>query len=460
MGGQIGVESEEGRGSTFWCVVPLRQPSGNAKPRSFPDELRKLRVLAVDDNATNLEILHEQFGGWGLALSTACDGPGALEALADALAYDMPFDVAILDVQMPGMDGFELARIIKNNPATRDLVLIVLTSMGQDLDAREMASLGLAAYVHKPVRQSRLLDAIVSAVAGKSLALTPETTQAAPSHERHEQGSLNVLVAEDNDVNQVVVSEILAQAGFQSTLVGNGRAAVTEALSGRYDVVLMDCQMPVMDGFEAARRIRAEEQGAASSARVPIIALTANAIKGDRERCLEAGMDGYVTKPIDAPTLIATIRTLVAEQSRPRLAEGVTKTQSDGSAAGSAPNTASEIDLEQLLARCVNNRDVAVRVLDMFRLRAQQQLEQLQQWFDAQDATAMARTAHLLKGMAGNVAAGAVAELAAALEQAAHQGDWQQMATLHDALCPAIARARQAAASCLDNLANGSAAQS
>jgi len=451
MGGELGVDSQSGHGSTFWFSVPLEQPQSAVRSRTTPRELKALRVLAVDDNATNLEILREQFASWGLPLVTVTDGPAALEALAGGVESNQPFDLAILDVQMPGMDGFELASHIKHNPQTSQLALIVLTSMGQDLSAEQMREMGLSAYVHKPVRQSRLLDAIASATSGRLFVSQPSIErQAEPT--REVTSNVHVLVAEDNDVNQIVVSEMLADAGFECTIVGNGRAAADAALSGRFALVLMDCQMPEMDGFEAARLIRQREQNAGDVQRhLPIIALTANAIKGDRERCLAAGMDGYVTKPIDSQTLIRTMRSFLNTSDpaeRPVAASPPARTASVAPPMVMAlPVVAGTVEpsgaivREQLLSRCLDNLEVAGRVLQKYAVRGGELLEQIEVALAATDFDGLARAAHLLKGMAANVAAVVVASVAAELEQAATNADLTLCAAAVQRLRGAIAAA-------------------
>jgi len=418
MGGEIGVESRPGEGSVFWCSIPFDKHGGRRKAQHVPDDLRRLHVLAVDDNATNLEVLHEQFQSWGLSLTTASDGRTALHMLERAAEIGHPFDLAILDVQMPVMDGLELARHIKRNPSTCETVLIVLTSMGQDLSPADMEEHGLAGYIHKPVRQSRLLDAIVDVTSHEVLIQAAEEQAVArpiPSHKLRGR----VLVAEDNDVNQIVVTEILTLVGFDCDVVASGRAAVQRALSGNFDLVLMDCQMPEMDGFAAAQLIRKTEaersRETGTSERVPIVALTANAVKGDRQRCLDAGMDAYLSKPVDAAALLEIMETLLAQYDR----------IGQSPAAFSTTKTAdlSAIAFEELIDRCVNNRLVAARVLEKFSDSAPRELERIRTAMRNVEANEVARAAHLLRGMAGSVSATRVAELAALLETAAMAGD-------------------------------------
>ncbi len=314
MGGTIGVESTPDKGSTFSFNVRLGTRPQTRRNRRLLANPGALRVLGVDDNATNLEILEAVLEGWGFDYETAADGPSALAAMQSAAAAGQPFQLAILDMQMPQMDGCQLAQHIKQSPALKDTVLLILTSLGQHMSADEMRSIGLAGYLTKPLRQSRLFDAIVDATAGD--VQIPADTQTVAAARESSLAGARVLLAEDNEINQIVAFEILARAGCQCDIANNGREALEAVKSRPYDVVLMDCQMPQMDGFEATRAIRAFEANAgAEKPRTPIIALTANAIKGDRELCLDAGMDSYVTKPINPPDLLGTIASIIGPRT-------------------------------------------------------------------------------------------------------------------------------------------------
>ncbi len=283
MGGTIGVESEPGKGSTFSFNVRLgRRP--DVCRRQVRSNLNGLRVLGVDDNATNLEILESVLDGWGFEYDTAADGPTAIKKMHRAAAAGRPFQLAILDMQMPDMDGVELAQRIKQSPDLNKTTLLILTSLGQHMSVDEMSSIGLAGYLTKPLRQSRLFDAIVDATAGdvqvpKSLA--PPVDQ--EGERANGLAQARILLAEDNEVNQAVAYEILARAGCHCDIANNGREALEAVRTRQYDVVLMDCQMPQMDGFEATRAIRALEASGATTAAAEI-ALSAGARRSSHSR--------------------------------------------------------------------------------------------------------------------------------------------------------------------------------
>ncbi len=308
MGGAIDVRSEEGRGSTFWFTLPL--PPGVPPPGScLPvGELRGLRVLIVDDNEVNRRVLHEQVLGWGMRNGSFASGEQALEALRNAQTCGDPYHVALVDCQMPGMCGAALAAAIKADSALRNTVLIMLTSIGHYDEAGGLVGDMIDACVVKPARQSQLLNALVTACATK-LGRVPESR--APSNGRLSTLSgkfaglpIRVLVVEDNIASQRVVSRMLERLGLRADVAANGREAVEMVKTLPFDLVLMDCQMPEMSGYEATQTIRRLDDAAAQ---VPIIAMTADVVAGCRERCLAAGMDDFVSKPVSLESLFAAL---------------------------------------------------------------------------------------------------------------------------------------------------------
>jgi two-component system sensor histidine kinase/response regulator len=312
MGGRISFTSEPGQGSTFRFTARFdRQPADAVEPPVNVRSLDSLRVLIVDDNATNRKILSHQFDSWGMIHAEADSGARALDALRAAARRGEPYDLAVLDLMMPGMDGLELARAIKADPAVAGTRLVMLTSFGQREQAATAREAGIEACLTKPVRQSQLFDCLATVMSQAPPAPAPSNVRTKTTTKETQMLSHKlILLAEDNIVNQKVAVRQLQKLGYRADSVANGREAV-EAL-GRiaYDLVLMDCQMPEMDGYAATAEIRRRE-GAAKH--TPIVAMTANALEGDRAKCLAAGMDDYVSKPVRPEELAAVLERFLAD---------------------------------------------------------------------------------------------------------------------------------------------------
>jgi CheY-like chemotaxis protein len=314
MDGEIGVHSVPGQGATFWFTAKFARQSGPPKAAAaYNRDLFDLRVLVVDDNATNRQILRHQIVAWKMQKGSAASGHEALKILRASAAEGKPYDVALLDMQMPEMDGLTLARAIKAEPAIARTRLIILTSLGHVMSTAELKANGIDAYLIKPVKQSRLFDCLVDVV-GQTMAenvFAKAASPAAAPATAPDGARARILLAEDNAVNQKVALAQLKKLGYVADAVANGLEVVQALDEVPYDVIIMDCQMPEMDGYEATQCIRRREDEAARAgrvrSRVHIIAMTANAMQGDREKCLAAGMDDYVSKPVREAELRAAL---------------------------------------------------------------------------------------------------------------------------------------------------------
>jgi PAS domain S-box-containing protein len=424
MGGVMWVESEVGRGSTFHFTAHFGQPltsSAEKIAEPAPVKLQDLPVLVVDDNATSRQILEEMIGNWRMKPVTAKDGPAAVEALRRAHKEGNPFRLVLLDAHMPGMDGFDVAAQVKHDPHLRGTTLILLTSAGHTEDIARAKSLGAAAAVTKPAKQSELWDTIITALH------VPGRQKSRPSvaqrRARTARQPLRILLAEDNPVNQEVAVHLIERRGHSVIVAENGRQAIEALERHKFDLVLMDVQMPEMGGLEATRIIRDKEK--ASGQHLPIVAMTAHAMQGDREQCLEAGMDGYLAKPIDPKTFLQTV-------------EGISERASEAAASGSeeAAEAAGALDSKALLARFSGNRKLLRNIVKAFREDCPRMMNRIRTALTAHDAVALADGAHALKGSIGNFGDSAALETTREMEKAARQGKldgtWELYATLED----------------------------
>lgn len=294
MGGEIGVNSQEDKGSTFWFTLDLANAVSEV-PINRISNLHNEKVLVVDDNFTNRTLLDHLLTNWQVEHDLAENGEEALKILSAATANGHPYSIAILDMQMPEMDGFELGKRIKNDGVLANIHLVMLTSQGQRGDALKFKAAGFDGYLNKPVEQSLLYNTLLK-VAGMTTVEQPLIT----SYNARElpQFKARVLVVEDNAINQKVAQGLLKKFGIVADLAANGEEALNSLVSLPFDLVFMDCQMPVMDGYEATRRIR-EPQSEVLNRAIPIIAMTANTMLGDREICIDAGMNDFISKPVD-----------------------------------------------------------------------------------------------------------------------------------------------------------------
>jgi PAS domain S-box-containing protein len=432
MGGEIGVRSTEGQGSTFWFVLPLVQAQSlPAVP--YPGELAGRRVLVVDDNATNAEILSYHAQAVGMRCDTAHDGQAGLERLQLAARDGQPYDLAIIDMKMPRMDGLELAAAVRGDPALAALRVVLVTSLHSNDELARAREAGISAYLSKPVRRHELYRALAQAASGAVAADAPLPGAGAAVRIR-----ARVLMAEDNGVNQFVARNMLKSLGCEFDIVPNGAEALAAAQRGGYDIVLMDCQMPVMDGYEATRQMRAWEQARGAGERLPIVALTANALVGDAELCRESGMDDHLAKPYTRNQLGA----LMARWLPPALVEGsldAPRTQPadlPAPAAPAEPTTATATGLLDLKAlatiRELDDGEGAIlaEVVGIFFSEVPRHLAALDAALKRNDGAELARVAHAFKSASGNVGAIGVVKLCRELERVGKSGQLADAAPL------------------------------
>jgi PAS domain S-box-containing protein len=431
MGGRIWVESVVGKGSTFHFTARLGL-HGQAVARRSAErmDLEGLPVLAVDDNETNLQILAEMLTNWRMRPTAVDGGREALAELRRAAAAGEPFPLVLLDAVMPDLDGFAVAQEIKSDPALAGATIMLLTSADRSGELARCQELGIAAYLRKPVKQSELLNAVIEALqlsvfAGNSAAAQHQTP--GPAHRR----GLLVLVVEDNEFNQEVAANLLKKWGHVPTIVGDGKSALVAFEVGRFDLILMDVEMPEMDGFAVTQALRAREQG--SNTHVPIIALTAHALKGDRERCLSAGMDAYVSKPVRGGELAKVIDDLLAPAGQPQKATHVPP-----------PDFGNVFNLSTALAVANGDEQFLMRMVEMFGNQSGKLLGEIQESIQRGDAAAIKRAAHTFKAQVSSFGSQRASQAAIRLEDLTGSGDAAALQTAFLELKQAINTLQQA----------------
>jgi CheY-like chemotaxis protein/HPt (histidine-containing phosphotransfer) domain-containing protein/anti-sigma regulatory factor (Ser/Thr protein kinase) len=415
MGGEIGVESTSSRGSTFWFTMVLQKnvPAELNDTKSLAT-LKNARVLVVDDNATNRRILEHQLQALGLAVDLAQDGQRALNLLSDPARN---YQLAMFDMHMPRMDGVELSQTVRARmPRHRDMKIVILSSVGMTISPEVQAQVDIAAWLKKPVRQLELHRCIVD-VMGVTLDLASSRASGTSIDEIPFQA--RVLLVEDHQVNQIVAQKMLERLGCDVQVAGNGREAIALLMHEAFDVILMDCQMPEMDGYTATRELRAKER-ASASVRTPVIALTANALQGDRERCIAAGMDDYLSKPFRKETLRAVLaRWLPA--AKPTLVETPTELPRETPLTTTQTLDPSVLEAIRALA-APGTPDLLEQVVHLYVQSSPDLMAAIREGCIAGNHEQVRVAAHTLKSSSANLGAQRLAELCKRLELAARAG--------------------------------------
>ena len=420
MGGRIGMDSVEGEGSTFWFSLPL--VAATSVPLiAHPGELNNKRALIIDDNATNAEILVHHAVAAGMRCSSANGGVRGLELLRAARRAGEPFDLVIVDMKMPGMDGLQFAAAVRADAALRGIPMVMVTSLHSTDEMARAREAGLSAYLSKPVRRHEFYRALAQALGGVPECDVPLPVSAPTAHILG-----RVLMAEDNGVNQFVARNMLKSLGCEFEIVPNGQEALLAVQRGGYDIVLMDCQMPVMDGYVATREIRAWEQAQAGPRHIPIVALTANALVGDADACRAAGMDDHLAKPYSRRQLGSIMaRWLPAHLVAPG-AEALPTGSADLPPSDPVPESAA-LDLKALAnIRALDDdggNSVLAEVIGIYLEEAGRHITRLQGALEKRDAPELDRVAHAFKSASQNVGASQLGELCRQLERQGKSGD-------------------------------------
>jgi signal transduction histidine kinase/DNA-binding response OmpR family regulator/HPt (histidine-containing phosphotransfer) domain-containing protein len=402
MGGQMWVASELEEGSEFHMLVPLLP---GAQPAAAPPaSLKGVSCLIVDDNLTNRKILHAITTQWSMQSDAVESAVLALSALEAAASGNNAYKLVLIDGHMPQMDGFQLAGRIRQNPKLAGAIVLMLTSGGQPGDIDRCRELGISAYLIKPIRRSELLDVVLRVLNQEPKEVITDSEEALLPNAAPRK--LRFLAAEDNLVNQRLIARLLESAGHSVTVVGDGLAAVNSSQQDSYDAILMDVQMPIMDGHEATRQIRRLEQ--VTGAHVPIIAMTAHAMKGDREKCLEAGMDDYIAKPLHKQELLQAIYEQTARKPLPigKPAEAVAPISLDG-----------ELDIEGALRQMGGDEELFCELCRLFLQESPALIDSVRTALAQGDSTAIYRAAHKLKGTVSTIGGLKAARAALSLEE-------------------------------------------
>ncbi len=424
MGGTLDCKSEPGHGSNFFFSIELERSSQKERQKPFADAtvLSGRRVLIIDDNATNRDILMRQTASWGMDSHNTSGGEEGIRLLTEAHGQGAPFDLVVLDRDMPGMDGMTVAQLIKATPSIADTPMVMLTSVGLRGDASMAQQSGISAYLTKPVRQSDLCATLCNVMVSKPTDEPVELVTQYSIAEEMRRFDLSVLVAEDNPTNQEVAYGMLRKLGCRVKLVSNGREAIHAFCTDAYDLVFMDCQMPVLDGYQATVNIRRQEKEKGPDVHTPVIALTAHALEGDRQKCLAAGMDDYMSKPFRSSEMLAMIERWAGDQpsveKKPIPPEsedklGLERTSPEKDTSGPIDkhvlHTLKELQIE-------GEPDILERVVRAYLTGSHPLMKQLETAFSEKNTQGMRHIAHRLKSSSANVGAMRLSEFSRMLE--------------------------------------------
>lgn len=426
LGGEIDVESAAGRGSRFWFTVPLLEceiPSAEVETTSIPAELKGSRILIVDDNAINREVMKKQTESWNLRCDIAVNAAEALSMLKKAVAENDPYALTLIDYIMPGMNGLELIQIIRQLPEVSSTPVILLSSLGSTFSLDELKQLNISMSLPKPIRQAKLCENIIGVLknirekGAAFVPLAPPLSQATQPRRK-----ARILLAEDNPINQQVALRILAKIGYRADVAANGLEVLQAFKKLPYDLILMDCQMPEMDGYITTEQIRQIE--AKKGGHTLIIAMTAHALKGDREKCLAAGMDDYIAKPIDINMLALTLDSWLKNKEPAPMKDAKTQTPQSSSESGTRKKPGKLLDLERLHSIFGDDSSTIQAFLKNFIISNQEVLKELKKAITDKNTAVAKELFHRLKGSAGNSGVTPLFELCKEAEVKVINADW------------------------------------